>query len=91
MMWNCSIMPAIALLRVMEKDVAGVRIKAETIIDNMLDWFCVYKMKANNDKFQYNILFNRNGLLNDEHMRNGSIEVKAESCVKLLGLYFDQQ
>ncbi len=60
------------------KTVAEVRIKAETIIDEMLDWFCVNKMKANNDKLQC-ILFNRNGHLNDEHARIGNSEVKAES------------
>ncbi len=47
----------------------------------MLEWFCVNKMKANNDKFQY-ILFNRNGFVNDEHVRVRSSEVKADSCVK---------
>ncbi len=69
-----------------------MRIKAETIIviDKMLDWFSVNKINANNDKFQY-ILFSRNGLRNDEYARVGSCEVKAESCVKLLGVHFDQQ
>ncbi len=37
------------------------------------------------------IIVNRNGLLNDEHVIIGSSEIKTESCVKLLHVYFDQQ
>ncbi len=51
-----------------QKKVAEVRIKAETVIDKMLDWFCINKMKVNND-IQY-ILFNRNWLSNYETCEN---------------------
>ncbi len=62
-------------------------LSVEMIIDKMLDWFCVNKMKANSDKISVYSAFNGNGLLNDEHVRIGNIEVKAEkniSCVHAL-------
>ncbi len=58
------------------KTVGEVRIKGENITNKLLDWFCVNKMKVNNDNFQY-ILSIRNGILNSEHLRVGSSEVIA--------------
>ncbi len=66
---NCSIMPTITLLCV------NVPITAESV--KVLNSFYVYKIEANNDKFQHILLY-RNGPLNDEHVIIGNNESKAD-------------
>ncbi len=56
----------------------------------MLDGVKVNQMKVNHDKFQY-IVFCRNKTISDEYISVRSNEIMSSSCVKVLGVYFDQK
>ncbi len=71
------------------KTVSEVKRKAETDINKMLDWFKVNQIKVNDEKFQ-SIAFGRNKTISDEYVLVGSNEIMSSFCVKLLGVYFDQ-
>ena len=65
-----------------------VKVKLEYVTSKMLSWFDVNQLQANPDKFQL-ITFDRHHDSEVMEMTVGTSTIKAQSCVKLLGVNID--